>query len=390
MRTHFDDIYEREMLGWVEKRIRGLSDEAAKGWIDQALTQHLPKDRVRALKDVPCYVIWWTLLHSKHRTFGELRGDGQWLSRLSHFGADELQMNVNARLFWHAAQYMRHGYRTFEISPGLSELLRHTELQGLVGADLHLPYQSLYMHVPAQSGLRVWNDMTEWHRLAGVYLSVEDGHDTGPGAIEGLEGLPGRTLRAMVVGEWQMREVIPGLQMPDDALLYWSVPLVDDWPLDKCIRMHKDHARDYRGRLPASYAKMTTEWDDIFTWLVNVVMYATSGQARAELRHFDPRAEATRRRMNKAKNPKRRKAHASELSGMDQRRYTILGRGIPLLSECTAKGTGTPLDHRVLVSGHWRNQAVGPRWSERRRILIEPHWRGPEDADECSTTHKLV
>lgn len=388
MRTHFDALYDREVLAKVAKQLRGLSDEAAKAAIDQALTT--ATDSISQLRDTPCYLTWWTMLHSQRHTFGEMRGDKAWLSRLARFGPGEMQMNVNARLFWHAAQYMRDGYRTFEVAPGLAELMRHTELQGLVGSDLHLPYRSLYIHVPTESGLRVWNDQTEWHRLAGVYLAVEDGHDSGPGAVTGLDGLPGRTLRTMIVGEWQMLDVLPGLAVPDDALLYWSMPLVDDWPLDQCIRMHKDHARDYQGRLPAAYWRMNEEWDAIFTWLVNVVMYATNWQARAELRHFDPRAEASRRRMNKAKNPKRRKAHAAELSSMDQRRYTILGRGLPLLSDRKAKGTGTPLNKRVMVSGHWRNQACGPRWSERRWILIEPHWRGPEDMDESGTTHRLV
>lgn len=53
-------------------------------------------------------------------------------------------------------------------------------------------------------------------------------------------------------------------------------------------------------------------------------------------------------------------------------------------------GTGVPLDHRVLVRGHWRRQwvqSLGPArnpdgsWNDQshRLVWIEQHWRGPED-----------
>lgn len=38
------------------------------------------------------------------------------------------------------------------------------------------------------------------------------------------------------------------------------------------------------------------------------------------------------------------------------------------------------LSVQFLVRGHWRNQACGPRLTERRLTWIEPYWKGPEDA----------
>jgi hypothetical protein len=44
-------------------------------------------------------------------------------------------------------------------------------------------------------------------------------------------------------------------------------------------------------------------------------------------------------------------------------------------------GMGTPLDHRVEVRGHWRNQPYGPRNSpEYKRIWIKDHVKGPKHA----------
>jgi hypothetical protein len=39
-------------------------------------------------------------------------------------------------------------------------------------------------------------------------------------------------------------------------------------------------------------------------------------------------------------------------------------------------GTGKSLEHRIVVRGHWRNQACGEHYSEHKMI-----WKGPEIAE---------
>jgi len=385
--VHFDAMFTRAELAALAKRLSGMSSGQRRDTLHHGIIRAANVDSrmtdIRWVLDISRYLVLWTAWRLREITFATLRRDPEFLDYLRLLGPTELQMNVNARVFYHAARYHLYGYRTYQVGDHLAELLRHTELAGLTGSDLHLPYPSIYLQTPLDTGLRVWNPQTQWHRLAGVYMSIEDGIDT-PGCGDSV----GRTLRALLVGEWEMKELPNGVMMPDDALLYWSIPLVDDWPIDRCVSHHKDHARDYSGHLPNAYRHMADEWDNIFTWLVNVVMYATSWQHRSAVRYFDRRTEQLRNRMAKSKNPRRRKSHAGELNKLDQRRYTELGHGVPSLS--AGKGTGTALQKRTLVSGHWRNQAVGARWLERRRILIEPFWRGPEDDDESAVTHRLV
>jgi hypothetical protein len=43
-----------------------------------------------------------------------------------------------------------------------------------------------------------------------------------------------------------------------------------------------------------------------------------------------------------------------------------------------------------IVRGHWRNQPCGPNHSERKRIWIQPHWKGPEDAPRLFREHKIM
>jgi len=42
-----------------------------------------------------------------------------------------------------------------------------------------------------------------------------------------------------------------------------------------------------------------------------------------------------------------------------------------------------------IVRGHWRNQAAGPGLSERRRIWIQPYWKGPADAARRLREHEV-
>lgn len=44
---------------------------------------------------------------------------------------------------------------------------------------------------------------------------------------------------------------------------------------------------------------------------------------------------------------------------------------------------------QCVVTGHWKMQAHGPGRTERKRIFIEPYWRGPEDAPIALRPHVL-
>jgi len=53
----------------------------------------------------------------------------------------------------------------------------------------------------------------------------------------------------------------------------------------------------------------------------------------------------------------------------------------------------TGKSHRLtvqsIVIGHWRMQPCGPKSSERKRLFIEPYWRGPEDAPIALRPHHI-
>lgn len=68
--------------------------------------------------------------------------------------------------------------------------------------------------------------------------------------------------------------------------------------------------------------------------------------------------------------------------------YRVFRVGKPVVIDCRPalqdflrgirKGSAPTV--QFLVRGHWRNQACGPRMTQRRPTWIEPYWKGPEDA----------
>jgi hypothetical protein len=52
-------------------------------------------------------------------------------------------------------------------------------------------------------------------------------------------------------------------------------------------------------------------------------------------------------------------------------------------------GKGRKMTVQYVVTGHWRNQACGPKLSERRRQFIEPFWKGDRLAPLAVRAHKL-
>jgi hypothetical protein len=67
-----------------------------------------------------------------------------------------------------------------------------------------------------------------------------------------------------------------------------------------------------------------------------------------------------------------------------------VGRPVKLDARIRAALTGTGGDgqgwkvaQRFIVRGHWRNQAHGEKRALRKRLWIEPHWKGPDNVLEA-------
>jgi hypothetical protein len=280
-------------------------------------------------------------------------------------GAAKLQ---HLYLSWQRACHKRVGRRSYEISPGLAELLLQTELRGLHGADLRLPFESVLLQVPVSLGLEME-----------VQASV------------GGSSLVREILLTQSLGvgskRWVLTAVGPGdvLSAQNFSLL---LSLPDEVPVDDSL---DDLARWLANRKQV----VSRNWRDLFRWAMNVVVYATCGNAdvvsdfisNKEARHLWERIQKL------SKHSSKRERLRAEWKRLDPQRRIVLGRGViaprPSVEARGESGTGQLLTVQVRVQGHWKHQPHGPGNKQRKLLWIQPYWRGPEDGPVRNTPHRL-
>lgn len=261
--------------------------------------------------------------------------------------------------YWHLLRFVRAGQHAYEVSPGLAAKLAETELRGLTADDLHLPFPSISIHVPPEARLTAGpNEAGVAPPVTELYLSED--------AIEGV-----RNWRVLALAGSPGPSYIFGILLPAAQ------------SLEECIRATSDLLR-------AQGAPDETEWLTIFRWAMNVVIYATNGGIRVELWRNTEAAELLDRIESMPPESKTRRRLQDRLDAMDKRRRVVLGPGIEV-DRAEAPGSGQRLTIRVRVQGHWRRQAHGQGFKERKLIWIEPFWRGPEDgATPPGPAHRLI
>ena len=277
----------------------------------------------------------------------------------------------------HVAWFELGGKRIYEVSPGLADQLRHTELRGLKTDDLQLPFPSIFISVPPQAALHALDPNTGKHQVDGVYIVEDKGHNLGRVwhvLVTGLSKDPSNPL--------------------DDATHFFRVELPADATLEEALErtratMEKEwvqFADGTDGRLWAEAVK----WVDIFRWAMNVVVYATWGDAVRDEMWMSKEAKLLHERAQKApKGSEKRKRLHEELRDANTQKYTYLGRGVVYEPE-EGGVDGRKLNVRVRVQGHWRNQAHGEGRALRKTIWIQPFWRGPEGGEIGPEVHRLT
>lgn len=141
-----------------------------------------------------------------------------------------------------------------------------------------------------------------------------------------------------------------------------------------------------------SYRKITDknrrDSRNILTALFNFLLYLSITEDRSVVTPPD-----YLKRLEKLQNPKKRRRLMKEMENQTIYRYTYIGGNYETKSQ-VGEGDGDPLDHKVLVRGHWRHQWIGRQRDDegnripgtsRKLIWIEPYWKGPDRQDEKTT-----
>jgi hypothetical protein len=271
---------------------------------------------------------------------------------------DPARTTITAHLLFHATFQLKYR-RTYVIRQGLAERLNRTHLRGLHGRDLRLPYPAIYLKIPpVEPPLKIWNEDSGWHTVESIYVVEED---TDP-----------RSWRLMACGECR-GELMPGV--PDDAVFHWELRLPDDMLLIEALARQQEAVRRDERRIGHTFGPNAVEWQRLFLFVLNVVLYATMPDARVRP---DPQVEAARRRI-KGSGERRRAA---------ERKWRRLGYRM-IVGDGIERPSTRELMTRTYVEGYYRQQPYGPAASLRRRQWISPHWRGPDDAPVSTTQHRL-
>lgn len=257
----------------------------------------------------------------------------------------------NAEMMWalirHQAfrSYVEAGEHCYEVSPGLAEGLTATELRGVTGKTLRLPFDSIAIVVPEEL-----QDVAQV-----VFVSM----------------LPANTVHNTFTGETITTPVLSVVAFGNDGTYidtYAINPSLDEGDIRHALA---ESLRLYRNDDPSALDDDKNTVTRLFWWTVNVCLYITHSGAESEPRHPNADAERSWQKLIAEPGPKRRQ-RLLNLYNAKFRPRIYLGRSV----EPLGLKTRGPMGVRTLVAGHWRNQVCGVGRQDRRLTWIEPFWRG--------------
>ena len=341
----------------------------------------------------------WLLDHQEDPySYSTLLMNEQYLKHfhwLANKGVHPGDIHVSLQLHHHMVCHVRAGKRVYEVSPELGERLLHTELRGVTSEDLRLPYEAVYIQIPPAVNVKVWNQQTGWHRAIGCYV-VEENYMDAEDRYE-LEGVDTRKKhrgwRLMMVGENKTDRGLKG----DDALSFFRVLLADGTKLDDVIKCcYQDIKRETVNKWSTWTDAMTTDWEQQFRWVMNVILYATweepgeHWEDNTELRRLWDRARKAPKGSTKRKRLNERARGLPSQPRIKLGQKLVVDRTRNKSPEKSLEKSGEPSRIRYVktrVPGHWKAVAHGPKHSLRRQQWIQPYWRN-KDAEEAQEQPK--
>jgi len=298
------------------------------------------------------------------------------------FGSEAMSASLCVSAF-HLLLHERHGKRVYDIDPELAIKLKYTEIRGLRTEDLRLPYPAIYISVPSELGMKLWNEDTGEHRCIGIFI-YEDrtavGSSTSSYFPPERKDLIERCWRILMVGD--DKNTITG----NDALEFYNIILYSDMSLDECIgyaRRELNYVIEHK--FTNWNRNMAESWEEIFKWAMNCVIYATWSNPgehvimNKEARQLWDRIKKLPKKSSKAKDLRRR---FNNLDAQRRIRLSVVKRGSSS-SQAPFLSNNLNIHHVcVKVSGHWKNVAYGTQLKERRLKWIEPYWRNKDSGEE--------
>jgi len=242
-------------------------------------------------------------------------------------------------------KYHHHGQKVFHFNRGITELIHNTDLAGTY-EFLRFPYPSFYMQF---EGCPIWIDVGRDHeQVYGVY--VDSTRDD--------------------------LSVFLAISKPQNDHLGGSV-----WvraSVDKDMDPAKKISMDdlYFGDEPPNPAVEIA---------VKALLYLNSDNP--DIKKGGNERKVVEDKLTRAKEPQKKKRLTKQLLQMSVNEYMDVGSTIKVQKGKNAETTKQDFDggyhfsYRFWVRGHFRNQACGAGRTQRKLIWIQPHMKGPDQAE---------
>ncbi len=254
------------------------------------------------------------------------------------------------------ASWAQTGYPDFDLPSDFFHALAATDFGDANEESLHLPFPAFCIRLPENSIM---------HGARNIFVLTYDG-DFDDLPEGGFEVRDDAVLRQ---GKGRITSIVTNVPLEglDDAQAV-------SWPSYVTLKQVLAQAPS----IPPK-AKQMKNWELLAEAmmlsrriLVNMLLYinANGGLPEKGKKKLGPDVPVER---DHKEHPRFRVGRPIKLSPMTRK----------MLYERNPSAESRELMARFMVRGHWRNQAHGPNRALRKRMWIEPHWKGPDTVDEA-------
>lgn len=293
--------------------------------------------------------------------------------------------------------WARQGYNVFDLGPDFVAAMLLTDPKEIEFEELKLPFDGLLITIP--DGFVVGSEGLSYTKIHICDLPANDVNQLG--VAEKIHGVldelsPGDAQRVLELSQVELAKMNRDLHAKHDN----SGPVAAvfaggqyDLVSSRAVQIHatdgthvidstvRAHALTWKTFEALPYgSEVIAEQDEAARRAIGQIVFGTLAYLVAVRDAAVLRTEP----------PRKKKRTTNETKP----KYWEVGRTIKIGVELVravrggAREVAFRLKHKHIVIGHYRNQAYGAGRSERKRMWIAPHWKGPEDGAALVHTYK--
>jgi len=271
--------------------------------------------------------------------------------------------------------FYKSGKKVFRPTPELIHMLVDTEINNINTYFVQCPFKCIYISIPKE--VKLMNPFNL--PVDGLYIAVfnkeeihYDGFSPDYREFENYEGSKNLVVCAI-------SDTVLAHSDPRETMYYWNIALKEGDLFEQIKGLLDRYDADYQNQ---KYKSVNKEYnrmflENIISFAINTLLYINSKEPN-ELKLERPKQANIENKKNKAK--------IRAAFRKTQIPYYTIGQNITIdhsyksvikMYDRTEAGQ-RKLVGQWVVRGHWRNQAHGKRFSERKVIWIQPYVKGDE------------